>query len=144
GLYLPSFSVYTNIVAILVIAEAEARPGASSASCGCERCTVLNVEPRVESNVQPLVATSGRIESSWLCGSRADGATEASADWDLVLFGTRSAVAALEGECNFLGQDVDRRFVDVGSGEFKRLWTPDAWEEFAPWHWIELSAGEAQ
>jgi hypothetical protein len=103
------------------------------------------VEPRIASNVRQLAATSGDIRSIWLCGSRANGgAAAASADWDLVIFGSRSAAEALEQSSSFLGQDVDLLFVDVASGRFKRLGSADGWEDFASWRWTERAPGEAE
>jgi hypothetical protein len=102
------------------------------------------VEPQIEKNLQQLVARFGPISSIWLCGSRANEKAVAGDDWDLVVFGDRRVAEALELGGNFLGQDVDLKFVDPGTGEVKRLFKATGWEDFASWYWTERSPSEAE
>ncbi|HTQ81166.1 MAG TPA: nucleotidyltransferase domain-containing protein [Thermoanaerobaculia bacterium] len=91
-----------------------------------------------------MATTFNELASIWLSGSRANDGGAQDADWDLVVFGNRQAAEALEASGSFLGQDVDVVFVDLASGEFKRLWKSEIWEDFASWCWIERSATEAE
>ncbi|HZF09627.1 MAG TPA: hypothetical protein VFE33_12625 [Thermoanaerobaculia bacterium] len=103
------------------------------------------VEPRIEKNIRQLAATfDDDIASIWLCGSRANGGGMNGADWDLVVFGERQVAEALERRSLPLGNDVDLRFVDVSSGEIKRLGKAAGWEDFLAWDWIPLSASLAE
>jgi hypothetical protein len=102
------------------------------------------IESRIEKNVRQLVSRFGEISSIWLCGSRANEKGAAGDDWDLVVFGSRGVAEALELGGNFLGKDVDLKFVDPATGELKRLWKSDSWEDFASWSWTERSPSEAE
>jgi len=103
------------------------------------------VEPRIEQNIRQLAATfDADITSVWLCGSRANGGGTNGADWDLVVFGKREVAMALEHGSLSLGRDVDLRFVDVASGQIKRLGTAGDWEDFLGWGWTLLSTSEAE
>jgi hypothetical protein len=107
----------------------------------------MNRETRIEKTVQQLVARFGEISSIWLCGSRAnpEGAEGVEKDdWDLVVFGDRKVAEELELDGNFLGRDFDLKLVDPATGELKRLWKSDAWEDFASWCWTERSPTEAE
>jgi hypothetical protein len=104
----------------------------------------MTFEPQIEKNVQQLVTRFGDISSIWLCGSRANEEGTADDDWDLIVFGDRRVAEALEAGGNFLGQNVDLKFVDPEAGELKRLWQSAPWEDFASWGWSERSPTEAE
>src|SRR5262249_50061217 len=105
----------------------------------------MNVEARIERDIRQLAAAfDDDIVSIWLCGSRANGEWAKEADWDLVVFGQREVAVELERGSIPLGEDVDLRFVDVVSGEIKRLGTADGWEDFLDWSWTLLSANVAE
>jgi hypothetical protein len=102
------------------------------------------VERRIEREIQHLVTDFSDISSIWLCGSRANEGGETGDDWDLLVFGERRVAEALESSGNFLGRDVDLKFVDLATSELKRLWKSTDWEDFQSWFWVERSPTVAE
>lgn len=99
---------------------------------------------RIEEEIQRLVSDFGDISSVWLCGSRANEGGAAGDDWDLLVFGDRRVAEALESSESFFDRDVDLKFVDVTTGELKRLWRSGDWEDFQSWFWVERSPTVAE
>jgi len=101
----------------------------------------------IESYLTLLTGTHPSIQSIWLIGSRANGASNVNSDWDLIVFATEDILQNLQNCRSIHVKEIDLLVVYNCKGDFKKPWAEQDGNfktgNLKDWGWQEQSETKA-
>lgn len=92
---------------------------------------------------QQVASGDEDVLTVWLIGSRANGTSTPSSDWDFLVFGSEGTLARLRNS-TALQRDGTDLLVVTNNNEFEGTWGTAKTGSLLQWEWRQLSEAEAE